>query len=118
MALKIKRFDASKHFESPEAQARLIDDALQSGNTAYIANAIGVVARARGMSGIAKETGLSRQALYSALSENGNPSLDTIMKVTKALGVELHAGPASASTAAKSADEDPEHEANKMRAFA
>lgn len=95
MALKIKRFDASKHFETPEAQARLIDDALQSGNAAYIANALGVVARARGMTSIAKDTGLSRQALYSALSEDGNPSLDTIVKVMKALGIDLHAAAAN-----------------------
>jgi probable addiction module antidote protein len=94
MATKIKRFDASKHFESPEAQARLIDDALSTGNTAYIAKAIGVVARARGMTALAEATGLSRQALYAALSENGNPSLDTILKVTRALGIDLHADPA------------------------
>lgn len=100
MALKIKRFDAAKHFESAEAQARLIDDALRSGNTSYIANALGVVARARGMSAIAKDAGLSRQALYAALSENGNPSLDTIVKVTRALGIDLHAGPAAANDVA------------------
>jgi probable addiction module antidote protein len=94
MALKLSRFDAAKHFDTHEAQARLVDDALTSGNTAYIANALGIVARARGMSDLARETGLSRQALYTALSEGGNPSLDTVMKVTKALGLELHAGPA------------------------
>jgi probable addiction module antidote protein len=49
MVLKIKRFDASKHFESPAAQARLVNDALESGDAAYISNALGVVARARGM---------------------------------------------------------------------
>jgi probable addiction module antidote protein len=92
MATRIKRFDAAKHFETPEAQARLIDDALGTGNSTYIAKAIGVVARARGMTELAEKTGLSRQALYTALSENGNPSLDTFMKVIKALGVELHAG--------------------------
>lgn len=91
MVTKIKRFDAAKHFETPEAQARLVNDALQSGDAGYIANALGVVARARGMSALAKETGLSRQALYGALSEDGNPSLDTVVKVTRALGIELHA---------------------------
>jgi probable addiction module antidote protein len=95
MVTKIKRFDASKHFETPEAQARLIDDALGTGNSAYIAKAIGVIARARGMTELAGKTGLSRQALYTALSENGNPSLDTVMKVIKALGVELHAAAAT-----------------------
>ena len=92
MVTKIKRFDASKHFETPAAQARLIDDAFSTGNAAYIARAIGVVARARGMTALAKETGLSRQALYSALSEDGNPSLDTTMRVVRALGIDLHAG--------------------------
>lgn len=94
MAIAIKRFDASKHFDTPEAQARLIDDALRSGNVGYIANALGVVARARGMSDLAKETGLSRQGLYETLSESGNPSLDTLMKVISALGIQLHAEPA------------------------
>ncbi len=95
MALKIKRFDASKHFDTPEAQARLIDDAFQSGNAGYIANALGVIARAKGMTNLANETGLSRQALYAALSEGGNPSLDTIVKVTRALGIDLHAAAAN-----------------------
>jgi len=103
METKIKRFDASKHFETPEAQARLVDDALSTGNAAYIAKAIGVVARARGMSKLAEETGLSRQALYSALSENGNPSLDTVMKVIHALGIELHAGAVQQEAAAEPA---------------
>lgn len=103
MATKIKRFDASKHFETPEAQARLIDDALSTGNTAYIAKAIGVVARARGMTALAEETGLSRQALYSALSENGNPSLDTTMKVIRALGIDLRAGVAQHRAASEAA---------------
>jgi probable addiction module antidote protein len=109
MATKIKRFDASKHFESPEAQARLIDDALSTGNAAYIANALGVVARARGMSALAEKTGLSRQSLYAALSENGNPSLDTILRVTKALGIDLHAGAAPEATAdaSQQAAEEP-----------
>jgi len=98
MALAIKRFDASKHFETPESQARLINDALETGDAGYIANAIGVVARARGMSELARETGLSRQALYAALSESGNPSLDTVLKVTRALGVQLHADAAPQET--------------------
>ena len=105
MATKIKRFDASKHFETPEAQARLIDDALSTGNSAYIAKALGVVARARSMTALAEETGLSRQALYNALSDNGNPSLETVMKVTKALGINLHAGAAHSEAKGTSGNE-------------
>lgn len=91
MAIKLNRFDAAEHFDTPAAQARLVNDALASGNPGYIANALGVVARARGMSALARETGIARQALYAALSEGGNPTLDTIVKVTRALGIELHA---------------------------
>ena len=91
MALKTKPFDAARYFDSPEAQARLLNDALASGDAGYIANALGVVARARGMSQLARDTGLSRAALYAALSEEGNPTLDTVLKVVKALGIKLQA---------------------------
>jgi probable addiction module antidote protein len=94
MALETKPFDAAKHFRTDEAQARLLNDALGSGDAGYVANALGVIARARGMSEIAQETGLSRTALYASFSENGNPSLDTILRVTKALGLALHASAA------------------------
>jgi probable addiction module antidote protein len=89
MALNIKPFDAAKYFPTKEAQARLFNDALATGDAGYIANALGVIARARGMSQLAEETGLNRQTLYKALSPSGNPSLDTLMKVTAALGLEL-----------------------------
>ena len=91
MALKTKPFDAAKHFTSAAAQARLLSDALATGHTGYIANALGTVARARGMSQLAKETGLSRASLYASFSESGNPSLDTILRVTRALGLSLQA---------------------------
>ncbi len=61
-------------------------------DVAGIARALGDIARAKGMAQVAKEAGLSRESLYKALSENGNPSFATILKVTKALGVRLHAG--------------------------
>lgn len=94
MGTKTRPFDAARYFETPAAQARLLDDAPTSGDTGYIANALGVIARARGMSELARETGLARAALYSALSEDGNPTLDTILKVTRSLGIELHASEA------------------------
>lgn len=89
MVTKTKPFDAAKHFGSDEAQVDLVTDALETGHAGYIAAALGTVARARGMSDVAADTGLSRQSLYSALSEGGNPTLDTVLKVVHALGLEL-----------------------------
>jgi len=100
MALKTKPFDAAKHFTSKEAQTRLLNDALTSSDAGYIAHALGTIARARGMSQLADETGVSRAALYASFSENGNPSLDTILKVTRALGLELQASAAAESALA------------------
>lgn len=91
MALETKPFDAARHFTTDGAQARLLNDALASGDVGYIANALGTIARARGMAEVAQETGLSRTALYASFSESGNPSLDSILRVTKALGLSLHA---------------------------
>ncbi len=66
-------------------------DAFESEDAGYIAHALGVVARAKGMSQIASETGLSREQLYRSFSENGNPTLKTTIAVMKALGIELTA---------------------------
>lgn len=91
MALKLKPFDAAKYLEDPEDQAELMNDAFRTGHSGYIAAALGAVARARGMTELAEKTGLNRQGLYEALSESGNPTLDTIMRVSCALGIELRA---------------------------
>ena len=91
MAIKIKPYDSAKRFTTEEEQIGLITDALGTGHVGYIAAALGTVAKARGMSQIADGTGLSRQALYSALSDSGNPTLDTVMKVLDALGLRLTA---------------------------
>ena len=91
MALKLKPFDAAKYLEDAEDQAELISDAFRTGHSGYIAAALGAVARAKGMTELAEKTGLNRQALYEALSEHGNPTLDTIMRVSRALGIELRA---------------------------
>ena len=99
MAIKTKPFDPAKYFDTPEAQERLLDDALDSGDAGYVAHALGTIARARGMSSIAEQTGLSRQALYAALSENGNPTLDTVLKVARALQVKLQATSTAAAHA-------------------
>lgn len=91
------RFDASEYLDDPGIQAELLSDALATGKARIIANALGTIARARGMSDIARTTGLSRGSLYAALNEEGNPSLDTVMKVICALKLELQADVKSAA---------------------
>lgn len=89
--VKTTPFDAARYLDTPESQAWLISDAMESGNAAYIAQAIGVVARARGMTVVAKEAGVTREALYRALSEDGDPRLSTLIGVLQALGIQLSA---------------------------
>jgi len=93
--VEISRFDAAEYIDTPEAEAELLSDAFASGDARYIANALGIIARARGISTLAQDTGLNRQSLYSAFSDSGNPTLDTLMKVTQALGLTLAARPAA-----------------------
>jgi probable addiction module antidote protein len=84
-------FDAAPYLANPQSQAELITDALESGNASYIAAALGTVARARGMSAIAREAGVTRASLYKALSPEGDPQLTTLLGVMKALGLKLTA---------------------------
>jgi probable addiction module antidote protein len=91
MAEKLTTFDPAEGLTSDEAVAAFMADAFASEDTGYIAHALGVVARARGMTQIAKETGLSREQLYRSFSESGNPTLKTTIAVMKALGIELTA---------------------------
>lgn len=87
-------FDPAKYLVSEESQVELLSDALQSGDIDYIKNAIGIVARARGMTTVAKSAGVTREALYKATSKSGDPKLSTLLGVTKALGVTLRASAA------------------------
>jgi probable addiction module antidote protein len=89
MAIKTYPFDTSEYLGSAEAQGELMADALETGDASYIAHVLGVVARARGMTEIAKEAGVTREALYKGLSPDGDPRLTTLLGVLKALGVEL-----------------------------
>ena len=89
MAIKTYPFDTSEYLGSAEAQSELMADALETGDASYIAHVLGVIARARGMTQIAKEAGVTREALYKALSADGDPRLTTLLGVLKALGVEL-----------------------------
>ncbi|MDR3450848.1 MAG: putative addiction module antidote protein [Alphaproteobacteria bacterium] len=89
MALETFPVDLAPFYQSDAAQQELLNDALASGHAGYIANALGIIARARGMSGLAAQTGVKRQQLYRALSEDGNPTLETLTKVISALGFRL-----------------------------
>ena len=86
-----KPFDGAAYLTTEARMAALLDAALEDGHPQVIAAALGDLAKARGMTRIAKETGLNREALYRALSSQGNPELETFMKVIKALGFTLHA---------------------------
>lgn|SRR5262245_30475575 len=90
---KTSLFDAAEYLDSREAIAAYLAEAFETGDDHYIAKAIGTVARARGMSDVAREADLSRENLYKALTEDGKPEFGTIMKVLSALGVELTARP-------------------------
>lgn len=91
MAEKLTRFDPAEGLTSDDAIAAFMVEAFASEDAGYIAHALGVVARAKGMTQIAKDTGLSREQLYRSFSENGNPTLKTTIAVMKALGIELTA---------------------------
>jgi probable addiction module antidote protein len=93
MAGKLTDFDPAEGLTSDEAIAAFMAEAFASEDAGYIAHALGVVARAKGMSQIAKETGLSREQLYRSFSASGNPTLKTTLAVMKALGIELTARP-------------------------
>lgn len=86
-------FDPAEYLTTDEGIAVFMADAFETGDAAYIAHAVGVVARAKGMTELARQTGLSREQLYRSLSEEGNPTLRTMLAVMKALGVELSARP-------------------------
>ncbi|ESW63392.1 putative addiction module antidote protein [Mesorhizobium sp. M1148] len=93
MTLRTTPFDAAEYLDDAESQAELLADAFETGDATYIAHALGIVARARGMTSIAKDAGVTREALYKALSEKGDPRLSTLLGVTKALGLQLSAKP-------------------------
>ena len=87
------RYDVAEHLRTPEEMAAYLEACLEEadGDAAFIAKALGDIARAKGMSQVARDAGLSRESLYKALSGERVPGFDTILKVTKALGLRLHA---------------------------
>ena len=92
MAINATRsWDAAEHLETEEDMAAYLEAAFEEGDPSLIAAALGDIARAKGMSQIARETGLGHESLYKALSPEGNPEFATILKVVSALGLKLHA---------------------------
>ena len=88
---RTKKWDAAEHLRSDEDMAAYLEAALEDGDPALVAAILGDIARAKGMTEVARQAGLGRESLYKALSRDGNPELSTVMKVIKALGLRLHA---------------------------
>ena len=88
-------YDVAEHLRTPEEMAAYLEACFEesNGDAAFVAKALGDIARAKGMTQVAREAGLSRESLYKALSGERTPGFDTILKVVKALGLELHAAP-------------------------
>ena len=89
------KFDAAEYLDTPERQAGYITAAFETGDPAFVRDAIAVVARARGMAEVARLAELNRESLYKALGEAGNPEFGTVMRILRALGLTLSARPAA-----------------------
>jgi len=91
MTIKTNRWDSAEPLQTEEDIAAYLDAVLGDNDPALVTHALGIIARAKGMSQIARETGLGRESLYKALSPEGNPEFATVLKVVKALGLQLSA---------------------------
>ncbi len=93
MKVSTSPYDVAKHLRTPEEMAAYLEACIEEadGDVAFIAKALGDIARAQGMTKVAKDSGLSRESLYKALSGDRSPSFDTILKVVSALGLKLSA---------------------------
>ncbi len=89
MALKTTQWEPAEYLDSPKAIAAYLQAAFEDGDPALIATALGDVARAQGMTQLAREAGVTREALYKALSPTGDPRLSTLLGVMKALGIKI-----------------------------
>lgn len=99
MTITLSRFDAADYLKTPEDMRDYLEACMEEGgdDPAFIAQALGVVARAQGMTQVANQSGLARESLYKALSSDGNPEFATVLKVIQALGLKLHFEVATAS---------------------
>lgn len=104
MVAELKVFDPAEYLTDPEVQEELLAEAFATGHPGFIANVLGTVARARGMTATAKKAGVTREALHKALSPNGNPTLTTLLGVTKALGFQLKLVPLATDAHTKAAE--------------
>jgi probable addiction module antidote protein len=97
---KTSKYDVAEHLRTPEEMAAYLEACLEeaNGDATFIAKALGDIARAKGMTQVARDAGLSRESLYKALSGERTPGFDTILKVVGALGLKLHAEAAQANT--------------------
>lgn len=91
MTEQFSPYDTADYLKTGEDMSLYFEACLEENDLALISHALGIMARAHGMTQLAKDTGLSRESLYKALSHDGNPEFATILKVTKALGIKLHA---------------------------
>lgn len=91
--MKTKAFDPADYLATDTAVAAYLSEAMETGDAAFIADALGVVARARGMTHVAREAGVARESLYRALNKSGNPELATVVRVIKAIGLRLDVKP-------------------------
>ena len=93
MTEQFTRWDSAEYLKTEEDMANYLDACMEEAgdDPAFIAKALGTIARARGMTQVARDAGLSRESLYRARSGEGNPEFGTILKVVKALGLKLHA---------------------------
>ena len=95
-----KIWDAAEYLETEEDMVAYLEAALELNDPTLVAAALGDITRAKGMTQIAKKTGLGRESLYKALSPDGNPEFSTVLKVVSALGLKLHAGAGKTKKAA------------------
>ncbi|MFN2358143.1 MAG: addiction module antidote protein [Desulfotignum sp.] len=105
-------YDVAEHLRSPEEMAAYLDACFEEAgeDAAFIAKALGDIARAKGMSKVAHKAGLSRESLYKSLSGDRNPGFDTILKVMGALGLKLHAEASSTTLTTTQPIAPPDHE--------
>jgi probable addiction module antidote protein len=99
MQIKTRPFDPAVYLDSDETIAAYLTEALDTNDPGFIADALGVIARARGMTRVARDAGLSRESLYRTLSQEGNPELGTLLRVLAVLGLQLSVRPLRSSNA-------------------
>ncbi|UFZ03235.1 putative addiction module antidote protein [Bradyrhizobium ontarionense] len=100
---KLKKFDAAEHLRTAAARAEYLNIVLADGDPTEVRDALNLVARAQGMSQVAKAAGVTREGLYKTLGENGNPEFATVLRIIAAMGIRLTAEPARAKPKAKAA---------------